>query len=166
MNPTIVFVLQCAAVLLVVAGVFYFLHKKISYQMGAIESLQFQILEQNKRIVQQENVLRQVFGIAPPVAATTPADVPARRPEAPPEPPSPFMDVGPMMSSLMGMIGSLTPPPAAFREPPAVVSKATEEDDEELEEELSEELSELATDKIREGRVDEVAATGTSEDNS
>ncbi|NDE17603.1 hypothetical protein EBZ80_22020 [bacterium] len=165
MNPTVIFVLQCVAVLLVVAGVFYFLHKKISYQMGAIESLQFQILEQNKRIVHQENVLRQMFGVAPVAPPPSPSSFP--QPSEPQEPSTePFMDVGPMMSTLMGMIGSLTPRPSAAT---AVVSKTMEDDDEEeLEEELSEELSELAGDKIKEGRIDEVAAavTDTSADNS
>jgi hypothetical protein len=161
MNPNVVFALQCVGVLLLVAGVFYYLNKKLSYQMGAIESLQFQILEQNKRVSHQENVMRQVFGIAAPPSAPAAAVFRPPTPE-PGEPSSPFVDVGPMMSGLMGMLGSLTPRPPPPPSPPA-------EDDEELEEELSEELSELSeppTENIKEGRVDEVAATGMSGDNS
>ena len=179
MEQSTLIIIQCAVFAVLLLAMFYYFNRKMMYQLSAIESLQNQILMQQKSIETHERLFRQILGSSssffpehhaaypssPPMAPpprhqacpiTPPAQV---SPQAPPSTPqNPLFQMAPMMSGLLGVLGSMGNVAGGFDEPedsPPVSPIDTSEIDEELKKELEElNNSASAVKEIKEGRID------------
>jgi len=138
--------------------------------MSAIESLQNQILDQQKILEGHDKMFRHLLGPGIPEISTTPVrHIPMRpvttRPHSPPpvesapQPSSPIMDMAPMMSNILGVIGSMTGGNLGGSIPQMEIPEPLSKFDEnEINMELSKELAELELakkeDLIKEGRIE------------
>ena len=175
MEQSTLFIIQCAVFVVLLLALVYYFNRKMMYQLSAIESLQNQILMQQKSIETHERLFRQILGssssffpehhASPPMAPpprhqacpiTPPAQV---SPQAPPSTPqNPLFQMAPMMSGLLGVLGSMGNVAGGFDEPEDSLP-ASPIDTSEIDEELKKELEELnhsasVVKEIKEGRID------------
>jgi hypothetical protein len=170
MQQSSLFIIQCIAFAVLIFAVFYYFNKKTQYLMSAIESLQNQILDQQKILEGHDKMFRHLLGAGIPEISTTPVrPIPMRpvvtRPHSPPpvesapQPSSPIMDMAPMMSNILGVIGSMTGGNLGGSMPQMEIPEPLSKFDEnEINMELSKELAELELakkeDLIKEGRIE------------
>jgi uncharacterized coiled-coil protein SlyX len=181
MENTTLMIIQCVGFILLILAVFYYFNKKMLYQLNAIESLQNQVLEQQKFIERHDNILRQIYGSMPNTyqpshPPTVPSTIsPSHHPTVPSIPPTISPSHSQTVSQQQTMRNNISPPLAnpLLNMAPMVntllgalntfQSVNNEEEDKpiinekELNDELKNELEELkkATPDIHEGRVDE-----------
>lgn len=177
MQQSTILIIQCITILLVIFGLYYYFNKKISYQLSAIESLQNQILEQQKYIDNHEKLLRQIFGPAvdiprnqfthqrtvqtPQSFNQEPQRLQQSQQQQPQQPPqqnlmNPLLNIAPMVTGLMGVLNTIsTPNPQDILNNEDEINKFNL-DESEIKKELSKELDELKdpSDNIKEGRID------------
>ena len=176
MQQSSLFIIQCIAFAVLIFAVFYYFNKKTQYLMSAIESLQNQILDQQKILEGHDKMFRHLLGPGIPEISTAPVrPIPMRpvvtRPNVPirtmspppvepaPQPSSPIMDMAPMMSNILGVIGSMTGGNLGGSMPQMEIPEPLSKFDEnEINMELSKELAELELakkeDLIKEGRIE------------
>jgi predicted Holliday junction resolvase-like endonuclease len=171
MQQSTLVLFQFVGIAIFVILIFYYLYKKLQYMNLSIESLQNQILDQQKVLENQDRVFRQIFHEGGPIQ---PERIPVEQrrinpvmnvnrhtnPSVPQGPQrtienvlNPILSMAPMMDGLMGVLQSI----------PAVQSSSTEEkrsdmiDENEINKELSKELEELKLKPIKEGRLDQIS---------
>jgi hypothetical protein len=170
MQQSSLFIIKCIAFAVLIFAVFYYFNKKTQYLMSAIESLQNQILDQQKILEGHDKMFRHLLGPGIPEISNTPVrPIPMRpvvtRPHSPPpvesapQPSSPIMDMAPMMSNILGVIGSMTGGNLGGSMPQMEIPEPLSKFDEnEINMELSKELAELELakkeDLIKEGRIE------------
>ena len=170
MQQSSLFIIQCIAFAVLIFAVFYYFNKKTQYLMSAIESLQNQILDQQKILEGHDKLFRHLLGPGLPEISTVPVrPIPMRpvttRPHSPPpvesapQPSSPIMDMAPMMSNILGVIGTMTGGNLGGSMPQMDIPEPLSKFDEnEINMELSKELAELELakkeDLIKEGRIE------------
>jgi hypothetical protein len=70
METSTLFVIQCVAFVIILLAVYYYFNRKLQYHMMAIESLQHQILEQQRVLERHDKLFRHLVG--PSVYASVP----------------------------------------------------------------------------------------------
>jgi len=184
MQQSSLFIIQCIAFAILIFAVFYYFNKKTQYLMMAMESLQGQILEQQRILEGHDKLFRHLLGPslyssipeiipqphAPQPQAVRPQPVhiqpPAPQPQSPqlqqPDLSNPIMNMAPMMNGILGVIGAMTTnnvgSPSYNVDPPSILPEI---DENELKKELSKELAELdeldnKQEAIVEGRIEEL----------
>jgi hypothetical protein len=184
MQQSSLFIIQCIAFAILIFAVFYYFNKKTQYLMMAMESLQGQILEQQRILEGHDKLFRHLLGPslyssipeiipqphAPQPQAVRPQPVhiqpPAPQPQSPqlqqPDLSNPIMNMAPMMNGILGVIGAMTTnnvgSPSFNVDPPSILPEI---DENELKKELSKELAELdeldnKQEAIVEGRIEEL----------
>jgi hypothetical protein len=74
METSTLLVIQCVAFVIILLAVYYYFNKKLKYHMIAIESLQHQILEQQRVLERHDKLFRHLMG--PSVYASIPETPP------------------------------------------------------------------------------------------
>lgn len=161
MEQSTLLIIQCVGIALIIFALFYYFNKKMGYMNMAIESLQTQVLEQNRIIDKHEHLLRQLFGIDHKSFEQKPVnyDV-SRKPQNSLHQNSPHQNsphqnpiekLAPMVSGLFGVINSMQ----SVGNPEPTSPNVPDISEKQINEELKNELDELkpVTD-IKEGRVD------------
>lgn len=180
MEQSTLFIIQCAVFVVLLLALVYYFNRKMMYQLSAIESLQNQILMQQKSIETHERLFRQILGSSssffpehnaaypssptmapPPRHQACPITPPVQAsPQAPPTTPqNPLFQMAPMMSGLLGVLGSMGNVAGGFDEPEDSPLSSPPIDTAEIDEELKKELEELnhsasIVKEIKEGRID------------
>lgn len=159
MEQSTMLIIICVSITLVLFSSFYYANKKFMTMQASIESLQNQILDQQKIIERQEKLLKQVFrgtqpeSFGPPLMQTPPPFVPNQNLQ--PSPQNPLLSMSPMMDGLMGMLNSLP-----ISTPHECVNHNKEQEvmrEEDINKEIKKELEELNVPKkeeIKEGRIE------------
>jgi len=181
MEQSTLIIIQCAVFAVLLLAMFYYFNRKMMYQLSAIESLQNQILMQQKTIEVHERLFRQILGSSsssffpeqhaaytssPPMAPppprhqacpiTPPAQTSSQAPPSTPQ--NPLFQMAPMMSGLLGVLGSMGNVAGGFDEPEDSAPPSPI-DTSDIDEELKKELDELnhsasVVKEIKEGRID------------
>jgi hypothetical protein len=184
MQQSSLFIIQCIAFAILIFAVFYYFNKKTQYLMMSMESLQGQILEQQRILEGHDKLFRHLLGpslyssipeIIPQQSSHTPQPnrpQPVHIPPPAPQPQSshpqqpdlsnPIMNMAPMMNGILGVIGAMTTNNVGSNsfnvDPPSILPEI---DENELKKELSKELAELdeldnKQEAIVEGRIEEL----------
>ena len=186
MQQSSLFIIQCIAFAILIFAVFYYFNKKTQYLMMAMESLQGQILEQQRILEGHDKLFRHLLG--PSLYSSIPDIIPQQSSHTPqpnrpqqsshhiqpptPQPQSshhqqpdlsnPIMNMAPMMNGILGVIGAMSGTNVGStsfnEEPPSILPEI---DENELKKELSKELAELdeldnKQEAIVEGRIEEL----------
>lgn len=172
MQQSSLFIIQCIAFAILIFAVFYYFNKKTQYLMMAMESLQGQILEQQRILEGHDKLFRHLLG--PSLYSSIPEIIPqqslhtpqqsSHRPQQsshhiqPPTPQpqsqsshhqqpdlsNPIMNMAPMMNGILGVIGAMSGNSVGSASfNEEPPSILPEIDENELKKELSKELAEL-----------------------
>lgn len=177
MEQSTLLIIFCVSITIVVFSTFYYFNKKFLTIQMTIESLQNQILDQQRVIERQEKLIRQVFRDSPllpeislpnrNIQSTLQMSHPINHPTGPAPSPihNPLLSMGPMMDGLMGMLQTL-PVNAPLNFATQDSEKKETISEETIDKEISKELEELKVpvkNDIKEGRIDSSSETPKTE---